>query len=63
MTIEVHFSRGRQDDIERLIARIRAMLGIGLCGAEIMEHLSDEDPEMVFLAYHGAKILDEDAAN
>lgn len=36
------------------------MLAIGLSGVEIMEHLSDENPEMVFLAYHGAKILDED---
>lgn len=60
MSIEVQFSRGHQDDIDRLISRVRAMLAIGLSGVEIMEHLSDENPEMVFLAYHGAKILDED---
>lgn len=48
------------DNIEATIDRVRAALGIGIAPADLPSIMADIPPEILFLAYHAAVILDAD---
>lgn len=54
------FEETRMDNIEATIDRVRAALGIGIAPADLPSIMADIPPEILFLAYHAAVILDAD---